>query len=89
MTYRKNSISKKELTIAGRGHFELQSFPRTSESSHTSPWPTAILMDAHMNQMVIADAGLVIQDLPRAPWPQAILKLHPPNRLDYRVHYKP
>ena len=49
----------------------------------------ASLPAAHMNHMVSADAGLVRQDLPRAPWPQAILKVRPPNTLDYRVRYEP
>ena len=51
------------------------------------PWPTHSLQAAHMYHMVCADAGLVRQDLPRAPWPQAILKVRHPNSLDYRARY--
>ena len=34
-----------------------------------------------------ADAGSVRNDLPRAPCPQVILKVRPPNCLDYRARY--
>ena len=34
-----------------------------------------------------ADAELVWNDLPRAPCPQVILKVWPPNSLDYRERY--
>ena len=34
-----------------------------------------------------ADAESVGNDLPRAPCPQDILKVRPPNSLDYRVRY--
>ena len=34
-----------------------------------------------------ADAESVRNDLPRAPCPQDILKVRPPNSLDYRVRY--
>ena len=36
-----------------------------------------------------ADTGSVQNDLPRAPCPHAILKVRPPNSLDYRVRYEP
>ena len=38
---------------------------------------------------VSADAALIRQDQLRAARPQAILKLRPPNSLDYRVRYEP
>ena len=38
---------------------------------------------------VSADAALIRQDQLRAARPQAILKLRPPNSLDYRVCYEP
>ena len=38
---------------------------------------------------VSADTALIRQDQLRAARPQAILKLRPPNSLDYRVHYEP
>ena len=38
---------------------------------------------------VSADAALIRQHQLRATRPQAILKLRPPNSLDYRVHYEP
>ena len=34
-----------------------------------------------------ADAGSARNDLPRAPCPQDILKVQPPNSLDYRARY--
>ena len=38
---------------------------------------------------VSADAALIRQDQLRAAWPQSILKIRPPNSLDYRVRYEP
>ena len=49
---------------------------------HTSHWP-------HRGLRVSADAVAVSNDLHSCSRPQAILKVRPPNSLDYRVRYEP
>ena len=41
----------------------------------------------HHDPRASADAESASNDLPRAPCPQDILKVRPPNSLDYRARY--
>ena len=61
--------------------------PRQIIPSRTSPQdPLAKNADQCVHR-ASADAESVRNDLPRAPCPQDILKVRPPNSLDYRVRY--
>ena len=61
--------------------------PQQIIPSRTSPQdPLAKNADQCVHR-ASADAESVRNDLPRAPCPQDILKVRPPNSLDYRVRY--
>ena len=46
-----------------------------------------ILFSGNRDPRASADAESARNDLPRAPCPQDILKVRPPNSLDYRARY--
>ena len=55
--------------------------------SHTLPRVTSAKNANQCDPRASADAGSARNDLPRAPCPQDILKVWPPNSLDYRARY--
>ena len=55
--------------------------------SHTSPRVTSAKNANQYDPRASVDAESARNDLPRAPYPQDILKVRPLNSLDYRAHY--
>ena len=80
-------VKEFDPTTAWRGHFELQSSPQQMGRSHTSPRVTSAKNANQCDPRASADAESARNDLPRAPCPQDILKVRPPNSLDYRARY--
>ena len=70
-----------------RGHFEVLAFPQQRDDRHTSPRVTSAKNANQRDPRASADAESAKNDLPRAPCPQDILKVRPPNSLDYRARY--
>ena len=74
---------------AGRGHFEMHCFPQQRNDPTSCLVVTSAKNANQCDPRASADAESARNDLPRAPCPQDILKVRPPNSLDYRARYKP
>ena len=74
-------------TTACRGHFVMHCSPQQQDD----PTPRlGVTLAKNANQRdprASADAESTRNDLSRAPCPQDILKVRPPNSLDYRARY--
>ena len=79
--------SKELVILLGAGTFELQSSPWQIGPSRTFPQAASAKNADQCDHRACADAESVRNDIPRAPCPQAILKVRPPNSLDYRARY--
>ena len=72
---------------AGRGHFEMHRFPQQRNDPTPRLGVTSAKNANQRDPRASADAESARNDLPRAPCPQDILKVRPPNSLDYRARY--
>ena len=82
-----HSRVKELVPLLDAGTLNCKVPPRQIIPSRTSPQdPLAKNADQCVHR-ASADAESVRNDLPRAPYPQDILKVRPPNSLDYRVCY--
>ena len=82
-----HSRVKELVPLLDAGTLNCKVPPRQIIPSRTSPQdPLAKNADQCVHRASV-DAETVRNDLPRAPYPQDILKVRPPNSLDYRVRY--
>ena len=70
-----------------RGHFEVLAFPQQRDDPTPRLGVTSAKNANQRDPRASADAESARNDLPRAPCPQDILKVRPPNSLDYRARY--
>ena len=74
-------------STAGRGRFEIHRFPQQRNDPTPRLGVTSAKNANQRDPRASADAESARNDLPRAPCPQDILKVRPPNSLDYRARY--
>ena len=79
--------SKELVLLLGAGTLNCKVPPRQMGPSRTLPKATSAKNADQCNHRASVDAESVRNDLPRAPCPQDILKIRPPNSLDYRARY--
>ena len=74
-------------TTAARWHFEIHRFLQRQNTPTPRLEVTSANNANQCDPRASADAESARNDLPRAPCPQDILKIRPPNSLDYRARY--
>ncbi len=79
--------SKELVLLLGVGTLNCKVPPLQIGPSRTSPKAASAKNADQCDHRASADAESVRNDLPRAPCPQVILKVRPPNSLDYRARY--
>ena len=77
-----------EPATAGHGHFEMHHFLQQRNDPTPRLGVTSAKNAYQHDPRASADAESARNDLPRAPCPQDILKVWPPNSLDYRAQCK-
>ena len=73
--------------LLGAGTLNCKVPPQQMGPSHTLPRVTLAKNANQCDPRACADAESARNNLPRAPCPQDILKVRPPNSLDYRARY--